>query len=145
MDLHKRKQTLKVIELVQKTQNTVLLGYKNEKNIRNVFYDFQIEEWKATNQENSTSNPETKLQLCEPRPYGKWYDLNFNPVLDVHIVCYFGIFAVAREHIIQHPKSYYEKLIKYVETHSNPEAGHYMERSWGVIFYPYPESCVYTI
>ena len=25
-----------------------------------------------------------------------------------------------------------------------PEAGHYMERSWGAIFYPYPESCIYN-
>jgi hypothetical protein len=81
------------------------------------------------------------LKKCDPRPYGKWYDANF-PIIDAHIVCYYGIFAVAKKHIEQHPKQRYEKLLKYVDNHSNPEAGHYMERSWGVIFYPYENECL---
>ena len=30
----------------------------------------------------------------------------------------------------------YEKLLSAVERHSNPEVGHYIERSWAAIFHP---------
>ena len=111
--------------------------------IPNDVYDFKMDEWKATNEKNKELNPEQKLDPSPIRPFGKWYEENFG---DVHtkVVCYFGIFAVAKHHITQHPKERYEKLISYLDTHSNPEAGHYMERSWGALFYPYPDSCVYS-
>ena len=41
-----------------------------------------------------------------------------------------------KKDIIQHPVERYQTLLNTVNNHSNPEAGHYIERSWGVIFYP---------
>ena len=143
MDTHKKEHTNNVMKKVISTCNTVLIGLKTEDTIRNTFYYFQLDEWKATNIQNAYINPESSLEKCVQRPYGLWYDKNFSKELDVNIVCFWGIFAIAKEHIQQHPKEYYEKLIKYVNTHSNPEAGHYIERSWGVIFYPYPNECMY--
>ena len=49
---------------------------------------------------------------------------------------WWGIFSIDKRDIIQHPISRYETLIATVNKHSNPEAGHYIERSWGAIFYP---------
>ena len=48
----------------------------------------------------------------------------------------FGIFSIDKRDIIQHPKTRYQHLIQSVNKHSNPEAGHYIERSWGALFYP---------
>jgi hypothetical protein len=142
MDSHKKWFTLQVIERLLKTKNTVLQGgILND--VRDDLYNFTLDEWKASNPKNLAINPENKLIPSPIRPFGKWYDTHFRDV-HVKVFCYYGIIAVAREHIIQHPKSKYQKLIKYLETDSNPEAGHYMERSWGALFYPYPDSCVYS-
>jgi hypothetical protein len=48
-----------------------------------------------------------------------------------------GVFSVDKRDIIQHNLDRYERLMSTVSLHSNPEAGHYIERSWGVIFYPF--------
>lgn len=45
-----------------------------------------------------------------------------------------GIFAIESNIIKKHPKSFYEKLIKFVDSHIDPEAGHYFERAWYEIF-----------
>jgi len=37
---------------------------------------------------------------------------------------------------VNHPITRYQHLILTVNDHFNPEAGHYIERSWGAIFYP---------
>lgn len=144
MDPHKKKFTMNVINNVLKTKTTVLQGdILND--VRKDLYNFTLDSYKATNKENVEINPESQLEKSPIRPFGKWFDVNFGSDLKVKVFCFYGIIAVAREHIIQHPIERYQKLIKYVNKSSNPEAGHYMERSWGAIFYPYPESCVYNI
>ena len=143
MDSHKKEFTFNVIKHVLETKTTVLQGgILND--VRSHLYNFTLDEWKATNQKNIEVNPESQLEKSPIRPFGKWYDANFGSELKIKVFCFYGIIAVAREHIIQHPIERYEKLIKYVSNSSNPEAGHYMERSWGAIFYPYPDSCVYN-
>jgi hypothetical protein len=48
-----------------------------------------------------------------------------------------SIFALTKETILQKPKSYYESLLKQINSHHNPEEGHYFERAWDTVFYPY--------
>ena len=43
-------------------------------------------------------------------------------------------FAVSKDLILSKPKIFYENIIKYVEYDSNPEEGHFFERSWYLIF-----------
>lgn len=45
-----------------------------------------------------------------------------------------ALFAVKRDRIHQHPRSFYEKLLGEVDSLVNPEAGHFFERSWYMIF-----------
>lgn len=143
MDAHKKQFTYNVLQHILDTKTTVLQGgLLND--VRADLYNFTLDEWKASNPKNLTVNPESDLQKCPVRPFGKWFDINFGSDVHVKIFSFYGIIAIAREHIIQHPIDRYQRLIKYVDSHSNPEAGHYMERSWGAIFYPYPESCVYN-
>jgi len=143
LDLHKIKTTFKLMYLVDKTQTTVLLGKPYEdvrKDLGRLFINKHI----ATNAVNKAANPETQLLPCPIRPFGRWYDAMFGTNIISKIVCYFGMFAVAKEHILQHPKEHYQKLIEFVDTHSNPEAGHYMERSWAAVFAPLPETCIHS-
>jgi hypothetical protein len=62
--------------------------------------------------------------------------------VNIKVVNYSGIFGIGKKHIIQHPKAYYEKLIQELNTHSNPEVGHYFERSWAAIFHPNADAVI---
>lgn len=46
------------------------------------------------------------------------------------------MFIITKETILNKEKSY-EHLLNQVNTHHNPETGHYFERSWETVFYPY--------
>jgi hypothetical protein len=47
-------------------------------------------------------------------------------------------FSVSKKAILSKPKIFYENILRYL-IHKNPEEGHYMERSWYMIFH-YPIS-----
>ena len=96
-------------------------------------YNFQIEEYLSTETVNRSEGSE-KIQLSNIRPYGKWYESFFGENKSTYF-CKNGVLSVSKEDIIKKPKSYYEQLIKEVET-PNPEQGHYLERSWEAVFYP---------
>jgi hypothetical protein len=55
-------------------------------------------------------------------------------------IIYNSIFGITTETILKKPKSFYEELIKQVNDHHNPETGHYFERAWESVFYPYINS-----
>ena len=42
-------------------------------------------------------------------------------------------FSISKELILSKPKIFYENIIRYIG-HINPEEGHYLERSWYMIF-----------
>ena len=63
-----------------------------------------------------------------------WFEIfGYNHPREV-LVQYGAVFGVSRQRIHSHPKSFYGKIISYVNTHSNPEYGHYLERFWIAIF-----------
>ena len=65
----------------------------------------------------------------------KRYILNDDEELPESFVCsYKGCFAVTKEAILQHPRTYYQDLLDLVSDHRNPEEGHYIERMWATIF-----------
>jgi len=133
MSKHKIGLTRDVVNNARETKDTVLIGTRY-KDVRTDLYSFTINMYGSTNPENNKENPETQLLLSPIRPFGKWFDKHFGPDTKAQIVCYYGIFAASRRDIQQHPKSFYEELLAYVDTHSNPEVGHYLERSWGAMF-----------
>ena len=83
-----------------------------------------------------------KMGLSHPRPFGKWYRMYFND-LPIYHVSMAGVMAVSRDIIKQHDKAYYQRFLEQLETHENPEVGHYIERSWIALFHPVPEECLY--
>ena len=103
---------------------------------------FQIDNYMATGSANAAANPEVALQKSEHRPFGKFFKHHFPEHPGVHELTYQGIFAVAREHIRQTPRATYARLCSELDSHSNPEAGHYVERCWMALFHPVPRSCM---
>ena len=105
------------------------------KSLKIQFKDFYLDSWCATSSENNSKNNEHALTKCKIRPYGRWYSYFFGN-LPGHWVTFGGIFSIDKRDIIQHSINRYITLIQTVNTSSNPEAGHYIERSWGAIFFP---------
>ena len=75
------------------------------------------------------------LELSEIRPYRLWYTHYFEKKI-VKINCYGGIFSIDKNDIIQNSVDFYNIFINQLNKSSNPEVGHYIERSWAAIFYP---------
>jgi hypothetical protein len=98
-------------------------------------YDFQLDQWQASSVENNSVNPENKLKQANIRPFGKWFNAMFGNI-KVNYISWNGLFSMSKLDILHHPKSYYERLILEVSDSSNPEAGHYFERSWEAVFHP---------
>ena len=63
-----------------------------------------------------------------------WESIFGSPHPDSALSSLCGFFGVSKHHILIHPKSFYESIISYVNTHVNPEEGHYLERIWPSIF-----------
>jgi hypothetical protein len=142
MNSFKKDKTLRTLEYATNTKNSVFIG-RNMNNVYKDLYKFELDEYVTTNTENAKINSDGSMKKCEIRPFGKWYESLFGD-LRVTLVDYTSIFAVSREHILQHPRSYYENLIKYLDDDVSPECGHYMERSWVAVFSPVPTECLYN-
>jgi len=112
----------------------VFIGHKCA-SVFDKFKNFYLNEYVCSSKMNRLKNSESKLKLCALRPYGNWYRTFFGKE-DTHEYTYWGIFAIHKNDIIQHDVNRYNILLSILSTHSNPEAGHYIERSWGRIFHP---------
>jgi len=122
----------KLFENIEKNNKAVFLCNKAS---FNDLYNFELDKWKASSSENNIINPEEKLELSQIRQFGKWFEHNFKNV-ELNYITYGGMFSISNEDIVQHPTEYYKNLIKYLENSSNPEVGHYFERSWEAVFHP---------
>jgi hypothetical protein len=132
---HKYNKALKLINEIEKYNNTVFLVIRYENDIKTQFYNFTLDKWKASSLYNTKINDEENLEKSRIRPFGKWYEHHFGDI-KVNYVSFLGIFAISRKHILQHSKKYYIKLIEEFNNSSNPEVGHYFERAWNAVFYP---------
>lgn len=135
LDIHNKiEKAIKQVNEVEKHQNTVFIGeFFNNVKIDN--YDFKMDIWSARHPRNIEINNESQLTPANPRPFGKWYEKHFNDI-KIQYVSFTGILGISKHHILQHEKSYYEDLIQELTVSSNPEVGHYFERSWNAVFYP---------
>ncbi len=127
----------KLLASIDKNNSATFLSFKNIKDndITKEFEGFNVSAYRSTTTENQKLNNEHMIRKSSIRPYEKWFRAQFGDIKVPHVIHY-GIFSVSKEDILQKPKSYYEKLVQLVSDHSNPEDGHYFEKSWGAVFYP---------
>ena len=102
-------------------------------NIKEQLYNFEMKNYETAYPSNKTGT-ETKTTLAHIRPFGKWFENKFGN-LQIKHVTFGGMFAVSRNHILNRPKDFYQKLLSELN-YTNPEVGHFIERSWEAIFYP---------
>ena len=69
-------------------------------------------------------------------PFGEWFDqvIKIPPRGEFFFFTAGANFCVHRKAIKNRPYEFYQELIKRVNTHKNPEEGHYIERAWRYIF-----------
>jgi hypothetical protein len=133
---YKKEKAIKILNniILNNYKKAIFIGH-HQNDIFETFKDFKLDNWKCSNLKNFELNPESELQLSRLRPYGKWYRYFFKNI-KARWNTYCGTFSIDKRDIIQHPKTRYEILLNTVSNSSNPEANHYIERSWGAIFYP---------
>lgn len=126
----------KTTTVVQKAYQDIDTVFINEGgNIYDTMKDFQLSEWKSSHTSNHIINQDPSMELADPRPFGKWYLKMFgDEARSYNYMTYFGIFAISRNDILSRSVEMYKKLISTVDKHHNPEAGHYLERSWSAVF-----------
>ena len=135
LDYKKIKAKIILNNIIKSNYSTAYFAGHYHQNIKEVFNNFTLNKWETTDKKNLLLNNESALQKSEIRPYGKWYTHFFGNI-QAHWTTMCGIFSIDKRDIIQNPIEHYQRLLQTVNTHSNPEAGHYMERSWCAIFYP---------
>ena len=101
---------------------------------------FTLEDHQSTHGVNALKNPDSGLLLSPDRPFATWYAKKGLP--DVKEFFYNAIFAVSKRHIHRRSLSQYRTLMEGLDSHSSPEAGHYMERAWMAVFAPVPHTCM---
>lgn len=132
---HKKNNAIRILENIKKYKNAIFLGtYVGD--VQKHFYEFVLDEWCCSDPQNKKLNPENKLYPAIIRPFGKWFQYHFGNIKVSHY-CIHGILSVHKLDIIKHSLSRYKSILVGVERHSNPEVGHYIERAWLAIFYPF--------
>lgn len=132
---NKKEKAIRLIETIEETGSAVFISDSKHENVKTELYDFVLDEWVCSDDANKSINNEKTLDKSKIRPYGKWYESNFGN-LKITNITRMGIFSVSKKDILQHPLDYYKNLMVQLETSSNPEVGHYFERSWAAVFHP---------
>jgi len=128
---HAKKDT--TIQMIQSLYqyDFAALGHLDPKTVYDKFQNFSLDSYQHTHINNA--NPSAALAQCIDHPYGVWYEKNFGN-RQSYITTYSGIFLTTKTCIEANDPQLYENLISYLDHDRNPEAGHFMERSWAVLF-----------
>jgi hypothetical protein len=141
---HKIKTIDFTINKAFETKNTVFNTFEFDIGVGEAMYNFTMPIYDTGYRNNKNGSLErTAQKLADIRPFGAWYEANF-PGEQTNKASFFGIMAISREHIHKKPKSFYEGLLRQVETDKFHEASHFMERAWTGMVHPIPDSCYYT-
>ena len=130
----KKNKAKKILYNIIKYKTAIYYGHKVN-NVKKEFKNFTIQNWSSSDGANKSLNPETRIYPARLRPYSKWYDYMFGPI-NVQWFCLHGILSIDKLDILKHDINRYKQLLNAVSVHSNPEVGHYIERSWAAIFHP---------
>ncbi len=131
--LERAKKILRGI-IKSKYKNAYFYGFKTN-DVESQFRNFSLDVYAATDPQNFKKNSENVLKPCVLRPFSKWYRYFFKNERATQYT-FGGVFSADKRDIHNCSLEKYIQVIETVSTHSNPEAGHYIERCWGVMFHP---------
>lgn len=110
--------------------------YLKEGHIIGKFTRLNIENLKKKINHSDKYKNDKNMKMCNYTPY-EW--IKYIIGIDIRDntfskVIWGANFSLSKEIILLKPKIFYENIIKHVDCHINPEEGHYLERSWYLIF-----------
>ena len=129
-----------ILEKVFKTKNSYFIGWKYKPNLKNSIGNFTLSHYMGTCKQNINSTTSIELYPANPRPFKAWYELRYPNIVEDR-AAFAATFAVSRQHIQQRKKEDYQPFLTELSVSSNPEAGHFIERSWLALFYRIPDEC----
>lgn len=132
MDDRKKNSTNDVMSRLTKDQ--VIDRCNGTNDYMNEMKDFILDEYQSLNEKNKSINDESKLQKSKLRPYKKWLEHYAPNITKLPNIWWGGVFSVTKNQILKHPKELYIQLLSELSYHSNPETGHYLERTWAGLF-----------
>lgn len=142
---HKYGRAKTVVENVEKTNSSAIsCQFNDNEEEHKRIHDFTLDTYTSSDEKNRAINNDAKIKQSEIRPYGLWFNSYFTEGEKNHCVAYMAMFGISKDQILQRPKSFYERLLATIDDHHNPEVGHYMERSWYSMFYPYNDSATFV-
>jgi len=113
--------------------NKSIFTGRSGENIISLNYNFSMDIYETKLEENRDDSVNEEVDKCPIRPFGKWVDHIFKDKNESDYINYFGIMAIRKEDILKYSKDFYKDLIEYINS-PNPEAGHYIERSYSLMF-----------
>ena len=125
--------------MTENQQESRIIGIRDPAYIRSELKKFQIDSYELTNNENRVKNPDTDLVPAAIRPFGVWVKARF-PDREFRCLGYRGLVLASRSDIRKRPKEFYQGLLSELSV-KNPEVGHYIERSWPLIFSVPDKNC----
>jgi len=135
IDAFQKKVVAKdMLESIDKYHKAFLLCQPINNILKKMEYNFKINQYKCTNKQNYSLNNTIKIGKSKIRPFGKWYCKHINNKFNLDNLSFNCIISVDKRDILNHPKKFYHNLLNEVNSYSNPETGHYLERSWSNLF-----------
>jgi hypothetical protein len=124
------------------TGKSVFIGKRYPPDIATSMGNFKLNSYAAGCKINVNGTTQLMIHPANPPMFGDWYRTRF-PYIKETRVCFSGIFAVSRDDINNRKKADYKPFLDELAEHSNPSAGHFIERSWLALFYRIPDECFY--
>jgi hypothetical protein len=126
----KEPKARRLLAEVEKHQDSVFIGVHYDNIGKDLFY-FHLDDYSGTDIRNDVNQKMTPANI---RPFGIWYLDRFQKLITQKL-CHQGIVSISRRDVLRQPISYYQSFLDELSVCSNPEVGHYIERSWQAIFY----------
>jgi len=121
----------KILDIEDYFGNNDFIGKFNEINIDSLKSNINhFGKWK-----NDYKNGNMKISSYAPYEWlTKIIGINLGLNLLISKVVWGANFSLSREIILSKPKIFYENILRYLDYHINPEEGHFLERTWYLIF-----------
>ena len=121
----------KILEIEDYFKNNDFIGKFSELNIDTLKNN--IEHYGKWKKDYKNGN----MKLSSYTPYDwltKIIGVDLDNNLDISKVVWGANFSLSRNLILNKPKIFYENILRYIDFHINPEEGHFLERTWYLIF-----------
>lgn len=135
---NKRDTAVRLLNWIAAHRRAAVVDANRTRDVYELFRDFTIDEWGASDPQNRALNAETRIEPARLRPFGRWFCHHFGsrPGNRVPLWWNRGLFSVSKWDVLKRPRELYWQLVDATGQHSNPETAHYMERAWGALFHP---------